>query len=146
MVLIMILISIIFAVFIIILFLLNAAAQAIDMDVKCTVYEHSDDENGNNVDVRILVMGLKVNNSYSAEVLPDHNPTLSVTTKSDYEGIFWVVAKILNGEKSTLFNVKVYEGTSANGRLVASGSDDAPCYGLKDGSLSNFKPILTSTS
>jgi len=105
----------------------NPHAQGIDMDVKCTVYEHSD-VNGNNVDVRILVMGLKANNDYTAKVVPDHNPPTTVTTKSDSDGIFWVVAKVPDGEKSALFNVNVYEGEDTDGRLVSSGNDDAPCY------------------
>jgi len=126
--LIIIITSIIFALLIIISLSPNPNAQGIDMDVKCTVYEHSDDEGGNNVDIRILVMGLKSENDYTAEVIPDHNPPTSVTIESDSEGIFWVVAKIANGEKSALFNVNVYEGEDTDGRLIASGNDDAPCY------------------
>ena len=114
-----------------------AFAQEINMDVKCTVYEHSDDINGNNVDVRILVMGLKNNSDYTANVMPDHNPPIKVTTKSDTDGTFWVVAKVPNGEKSIIFNVKVYEGNSTQGRLVASGDDDAPCYTIP------FRPKLS---
>jgi hypothetical protein len=46
----------------------------LEMDVKCTIYENSDDdENGGTVDVRILVLGLKPNSDYTAEVIPDHN-------------------------------------------------------------------------
>lgn len=100
----------------------------IDMDVKCTFYQHSDDVNGDNVDVRTLVMGLKENSDYTAEVIPDHNPPTTITTKTDYEGIFWVVAKVPNGENSLLFKVDVYEGNGTEGHLVASGDDDAPCY------------------
>jgi hypothetical protein len=120
----------------------NPFAQAIEMDVKCTVYEHSDDVNGNNVDVRILVMGLEPNNKYTAKVMPDHNPPTSVATKTDYEGIFWVIAKIPNGEKSILFKVNVYAGNNTNGQLVASGDDDAPCYGIasRSTSSSDIKP------
>ena len=103
----------------------------IDMDVKCTVYQHSDDANGDNVDVRTLVMGLKGNSDYTTQVIPDHNMPTTITTKTDYEGIFWVVAKVLNGEKSLLFKVNVYEGNSTQGRLVASGDDDAPCYSIR---------------
>jgi hypothetical protein len=105
----------------------QSKVHAFDMDVKCTVYENSDDENGNNVDVRILVMGLKSGSIYSAVVTPDHNPSTTVTSKTDTEGIFWVVAKILNGEKSLLFKVNVYEGKGTGKHLVASGDDDAPC-------------------
>lgn len=121
---------IVFAVLLISCYTANPFAQAIDMDVKCTVYEHSDDVNGNNVDVRILVMGLKANDDYTAKVLPEHNPSTSVTTKSDSDGIFWVIAKIPNGEKSMLFDVNVYDGNNTDGRLVASGEDDGPCYGI----------------
>ena len=126
-----------FAVLLVIYFTGNPFAQAIEMDVKCTVYEHSDDVNGNNVDVRILVMGLEPNNKYTAKVIPDHNPPTTVTTKTDYDGIFWVIAKIPNGEKSILFNVDVYEGKSTNGQLVSSGDDDAPCYGIASRSTSS---------
>lgn len=100
----------------------------IEMDVKCAIYENSDDEKGDNVDVRILVIGLKGDNDYTAEVIPDHNPSTSVTAKTDYEGIFWVVAKIPNGEKSLLFNVNLYEGKGIDGDVVVSGDDDTPCY------------------
>jgi hypothetical protein len=110
------------------------------MDVKCTVYEHSDDINGNNVDVRILVMGLQPNNTYTAKVIPDHNPPTSVTTNTDYDGIFWVVAKIPNGEKSILFKVNVYEGDKLT-RLVASGDDDAPCHGIASRSASSSETV-----
>ena len=93
-----------------------------------TIYQHSDDVNGDNVDVRTLVMGLKGNSDYTAQVIPDHNPPTTISTKTDYEGIFWVVAKVLNGESSLLFKVNVYEGNGTEGHLVASGDDDAPCY------------------
>ena len=103
----------------------------LEMDVKCTIYEDSgDDENGGTVDVRILVLGLKPNNDYTAEVIPDHNLPTSITATTDYEGIFWTVVKIPNGEKSLLFNVNVYEGKDIDGELVASGDDDAPCHPL----------------
>jgi len=122
--------SVIFSVLLLTYCKANHFAEAIEMDVKCTVYEHSDDVNGNNVDVRILVMGLQPNNTYTAKVMPDHNPPTSVTTETDYDGIFWVIAKIPNGEKSILFNVDVYQGNNPDGRLVSSGDDDAPCYGI----------------
>ena len=122
--------SVIFSVLLLTYCLANHFAQAIEMDVKCTVYEHSDDVNGNNVDVRILVVGLQPNNTYTAKVMPDHNPPTSVTTETDYDGIFWVIAKIPNGEKSILFNVNVYQGNNTDGRLVSSGDDDAPCYSI----------------
>ena len=100
----------------------------LEMDVKCAIYENSDEENGDNVDVRILAIGLKGNNDYTVQVIPDHNLPTIVTSKTDYEGIFWAVAKIPNGEKSLLFNVNLYEGKDSNGDLVASGDDDTPCY------------------
>jgi hypothetical protein len=103
---------------------------SIDMDVKCTVYKHSDDVNGDNVDVRIFVMGLKPDSDYTAQVIPDHNPTMTVISKTDYEGIFWTVGKVPNGEKSLLFKVNVYEGNGTGGNLVATGDDDAPCDGM----------------
>ena len=100
------------------------------MDVKCTVYSHSDDLNGNNVDVRTLVLGLKKNSHYTAQVIPDHNPPTIESAKTDSEGIFWVVTKIPNGEKSILFKVNIYEGEGTTKNLVASGDDDAPCYDI----------------
>src|SRR5215213_12034895 len=75
----------------------------VEMDIKCTIYENSDDENGDNVDVRILAIGLNGNNDYTAEVVPDHNLPTSVTTKLNYEGFFWAVARILIGERGCLF-------------------------------------------
>ncbi len=113
------------------LLLLSSSAlgmtYSLDIDVKCTVYQGSD-ENGDNVDVRTFVMGLKGNSDYTAEVIPDHNPFTTVTTKTDSEGIFWIVAKVPNGEKSLLFKVNVYEGNGTDGNMVASGDDGAPCY------------------
>jgi hypothetical protein len=99
-----------------------------EMDVKCAIYKNSDDEKGDNVDVRILVIGLQGNNDYTAEVIPDNNPSTSVTSETDYEGIFWAVAKIPNGEQSSLFKVNLYEGEGIDGDLVTSGDDDTPCY------------------
>jgi hypothetical protein len=110
------------------LFTGSIVQAVVSMDVKCTVYNHSDDVNGDNVDVRTLVKGLKGNSEYTAQVVPDHNPATTVTSKTDSEGIFWAVAKILNGEKSTLFKVNVYEGKGNDKRPVVSGDDDAPCY------------------
>jgi hypothetical protein len=102
----------------------------IEMDIKCTIYKNSDEDNGDNVDVRIFAIGLKGNNDYTAEVIPDHNLPTSVTAKTDYEGIFWAVAKIPNGEKSLLFNVNLYEGNGIYGDLVISGDDDTPCHSI----------------
>lgn len=99
-----------------------------EMDVKCAIYKDSDNEKGDNVDVRILVIGLQGNNDYTAEVIPDNNPPTSVTSETDYEGIFWAVAKIPNGEQSSLFNVNLYEGKGIDGDLVTSGDDETPCY------------------
>ncbi len=98
------------------------------MDVKCAIYKNNDNEKGDNVDVRILVIGLQGNNDYTAEVIPDNNPPTSVTSETDYEGIFWAVAKIPNGEQSSLFNVNLYEGEGIDGDLVTSGDDETPCY------------------
>jgi hypothetical protein len=99
-----------------------------EMDVKCAIYKDSGNEKGDNVDVRILVIGLQGNNDYTAEVIPDNNPPTSVTSETDYEGIFWAVAKIPNGEQSSLFNVNLYEGKGIDGDLVTSGDDETPCY------------------
>jgi hypothetical protein len=101
-----------------------------EMDVKCAIYKNSDNEKGDNVDVRILVIGLQGNNDYTAEVIPDNNPPTSVTSETDYEGIFWTVAKIPNGEQSSLFKVNLYEGKGIDGDLVTSGDDDSPCYAI----------------
>lgn len=103
-----------------------------DVDVKCAIYEGSDEENGNNADVRILALGLNVNSTYVANVMPDHNPPVKVISMTDKEGIFWTIAKVPNGEKSLFFNVDIYEGTSVEGKLVASGDDEAPCYKIAE--------------
>lgn len=106
----------------------NLPSDKIGMDVKCTVYDNTDYVNGNNVDVRIFVMGLKEEHEYTLNVQPDHNPPTVVTVRTDHEGFLWTVARIHNGEKSLLFSVNVYEGNGTNGRLISSGNDDAPCY------------------
>ena len=105
----------------------HAVIAVLDMDVKCAIYRHSDDENGDNVDVRTLVMGLKGKTNYTVEIIPDHNPKLTATTKTDSEGIYWIVVKVPNGEYSLLFKVNVFEGNGTGGQLVATGDDDAPC-------------------
>jgi hypothetical protein len=115
-----------FSVFILIFLSPHGVVHGFDIDVKCAIYEHGD-EDGDNVDVRTLVMGLKSNSDYTAEVIPDHNPPMTVTAKTDSEGIFWVAAKVLNGERSLLFKVNVYEGNGTDIHLVTSGDDDAPC-------------------
>jgi hypothetical protein len=104
--------------------------MALDMDVKCAVYRHSDDLNGDNVDVRIYLLGLKPNSTYTALVMPDHSPPQSVTVVTDYEGIFWSVAKIPHGDNNLLFKVNIYNGNNTKGTAIASGDDDAPCYGI----------------
>lgn len=119
---------VVFAALIICYYVVNNFAHAVQMDVKCTIYEHSDDVNGNNVDVRILVMGLEKNQEYRANVVPEHNPPTNVTTKSDSDGIFWAIAKIPNGEKSLQFDVSLYKGNDEDGVVIASGNDDAPCH------------------
>ena len=101
------------------------------MDVKCTVYRQSNDKNENNVDIRIFVHGLKPDTEYTAHIIPDHNPPLGVTTKTDYEGILWTVAKIPDGENSLSFKVEVYEGNATNDSIVVSGDDEAPCYRIQ---------------
>lgn len=126
----MIRISLIIATFIFISFPLVSVVNSLEMDVKCTVYEDSDVKNANNVDVRTYVLGLKANSTYTAFVMPDHNPPVIVSAKTDQDGSLWTVAKIPNGEFSLLFKVNVYEGNGTVGRLVASGDDDAPCYGI----------------
>ena len=110
------------------LLLQTLSVYGAEMDVKCAIYKDSDNEKGDNVDVRILVIGLQGNNDYTAEVIPDNNPPTSVTSETDYEGIFWAVAKIPNGEQSSLFNVNLYEGKGIDGDLVTSGDDETPCY------------------
>jgi hypothetical protein len=122
--------TLIFALLVLLLSSTIYMTYSIDMDVKCTVYQHSDDKNGNNVDVRIFVMGLKPSSDYTAKVIPDHNPPMNTKSKTDYEGIFWTVGKVPNGEKSLLFKVNVYEGNGTGGKLVAAGDDDAPCDGI----------------
>jgi len=107
----------------------HTIVHGLDIDVKCTVYQDIDDES-DDVDVRILVMGLKSDSEYTAEVIPDHNPPTDVTTKTDSEGIFWAVAKVPDGENSLLFKVNLYEGNDTDTTLLVSGDDDAPCYSI----------------
>lgn len=101
---------------------------AIDMDVKCAVYRDDSNTNGDNVDVRIFLLGLKPNTEYTAVVIPDHNQPITVTAQTDYEGIFWYVAKIPSGDLSLLFKVEIYEGNSTDGNIIVKGDDEAPCY------------------
>lgn len=109
---------------------INTAQASVTIDVKCTVYNYNRSVNGNDVDVRFLVLGLQENSNYSAQIIPDHNPPTTVTAKTDSDGILWAIAKIPNGEKSTWFKVKVYEAKGIDDRLVASGDDDAPCHNI----------------
>jgi hypothetical protein len=120
---------IILAVFILIYLPPHSIVDGLDIDVKCTVYQDINDES-DDVDVRIFVMGLKSDSEYTAEVIPDHNPPTDVTTKTDSEGIFWVVAKVPDGENSLLFKVNLYEGKGIDTTLLVSGDDDAPCHGI----------------
>lgn len=98
--------------------------DGIHMDVKCTLYGNGD------VDLRIFVMGLKPNRDYTAKIMPDHNPPVSIITNTDSEGILWVVSKILNGAISLDFKASVYEGKVISDSEVIAGDDDAPCNSL----------------
>lgn len=93
-----------------------------DIDVKCTIFEND------NVDVRIYVPGLRANSFYTAEIVPDKSPAVSVTGESDSQGAFWAVAKVNNGDKDSIFKVTLYEGPNASGRILAYGDDRAPCH------------------
>ena len=75
-------------------------------------------------------MGLKANSDYTARVMPDHNPPVTLTTKTDSEGILWLVSKIVNGETSLDFKASIYEGKGVSDPLVVTGGDDAPCRPL----------------
>lgn len=98
--------------------------DGIHMDVKCTLYGNGD------VDLRIFVIGLKPDSQYTAKIMPDHNPPFSVITKTDSEGILWVVSKILNGAISLDFMASIYEGKGTSEIVVIAGDDDAPCKPL----------------
>ena len=113
------------------LFFIGQNLNALDMDVKCTIVAHSDDENGDNVNVRILVLGLKPNSIYTAHVTPDKNASLNITKSTDRDGIFWVIAQIPNGERSLIYRVTVREGSGITSNIVASGDDDSPCYRIR---------------
>ena len=97
-------------------------AYGLDIDVKCTIFEND------SVDVRIYVFGLKANSFYTAEIVPDESPTVSVTGESDSQGIFWVVAKVNNGDKDSIFKVILHEGKNAFGRIIVYGDDREPCH------------------
>jgi len=94
----------------------------LDIDVKCTIFDND------NVDVRIYVPGLRANSFYTAEIVPDKSPAVSVTGESDSQGVFWAVAKVNNGDKDSIFKVTLHEGTNASGRILAYGDDREPCH------------------
>jgi hypothetical protein len=97
-------------------------AYGLDIDVRCTIYEDG------NVDVRIYSLGLKANSSYTARVVPDESPAVSVTGESDSQGVFWVVAKVNNGDEDSIFEVTLYEGKNASGNIIVYGDDREPCH------------------
>lgn len=61
----MLLVFFVFAILVILSSSSVFVVHGLNMDVKCTVYQHTDDENGDNVDVRTLVMGLKETCDYT---------------------------------------------------------------------------------
>jgi hypothetical protein len=81
--------------------------------------------------LEFFVIQLKPNATYVAKVSPDKNPDTTAISKTDYKGIFWVVAKIPNGKKSGLFKVDIYERNNTYGKAIVSGVDDAPCKRIK---------------
>jgi hypothetical protein len=97
-------------------------AYGLDIDVRCAIHEND------SVDVRILVLGLKANSLYTAEIIPDKSPPVNVTGESDSQGIFWVVAKVDNGDDDSFFKVTLREGKNASGRVIAHGDDREPCH------------------
>jgi len=97
-------------------------AYGLDIDVRCTIFEND------NVDVRIYVLGLKANSLYTAEIVPDKSPTVSVTGESNSQGIFWAVAKVNNGNEDSIFKVILHEGKNASGRIIVYGDDREPCH------------------
>ena len=106
-------------------------AHGLDIDVKCTIFEND------TVDVRIYALGLKANFSYTARVVPDESPAVSVTGKSDSQGAFWVVAKINNGDEDSIFKVTLHEGKNASGRIIVYGDDREPCRQILTSSRPN---------
>ena len=111
--------------------LLNNNVNGVQIDVKCTQYVQSENDNQGVVDVRIFALDLKPNSTYTAKVTPDDNPQVRISSTSDYEGILWIIAKIPNGDKNTLYKVDIYEGIDEKGKLIASGDDDAPCKRIR---------------
>jgi hypothetical protein len=106
-------------------------AYGLDIDVRCTIYEDG------NVDVRIYSLGLKANSSYTARVVPDESPAVSVTGESDSQGVYWVVAKVNNGDEDSIFEVTLYEGKNAAGQIITQGDDREPCHQILTSSQPN---------
>jgi hypothetical protein len=100
----------------------RTAPWEFDIDVKCTIFEND------NVDVRIYVPGLKANSFYTAEIVPDKSPAVSVTGESDSQGVLWAVAKVNDGDKDSIFKVTLHEGTNVSGPILAYGDDRGPCH------------------
>ena len=90
-------------------------AHGLDIDVKCTIFEND------TVDVRIYALGLKANSSYTARIVPDESPAVSITGESDSQGVFWVVAKINNGDEDSIFKDELHEGKNASGHIIVYG-------------------------
>jgi hypothetical protein len=44
------------------------------------------------------------------------------------QGVFWVVAKVNNGDKYSIFKVRLHGGPNVSGRVLAFGDDREPCY------------------
>ena len=97
-------------------------SYSFDIDVKCTIHEND------SVDVRIFVLGLDANSTYTAEVVPDKSPTVNVAGETDSQGVIWMVAKINNGDKDSIFKVILHEGKNTSGHIIVSGDDRAPCH------------------
>jgi hypothetical protein len=106
-------------------------AYGIDIDVKCTIY---DDDS---VDVRIYALGLKANSFYTAEIVPDESPAVGITGESDSQGVFWVVAKINDGDEDSIFKVTLHEGKNASGHIIVYGDDREPCHQILTSSRPN---------
>jgi len=114
-------------------FLSYPSLNGLHMDVKCTVYQNGD------VDVRVLVLGLKDNKDYTINIIPDHNPPFTLSSKTDFDGILWSVSKIVNGQISLDFKANVYEGHNLSNPPVIAGNDDAPCRELSVKASNEFE-------
>lgn len=112
-------------------------AHGLAMDVKCTIYEND------SVDIRIYALGLKPNSFYTAEIVPDESSAVNVTGRSDSQGIFWVVAKVNNGDKDSTFKVILHEGENASGRIIVYGDDDEPCHQILTSEMAVRLPVLS---